>query len=139
MVIQEALRLYPPGAFVSREALEQVQIGKITVPKGVCIWTLIPTMHRDTTIWGPDANEFRPERFADGVSKACKFAQAYIPFGVGTRLCVGRNLAMVELKVVLSLIVSEFTFSLSPNYQHSPAFRMIVEPEHGVQIIIRKV
>ncbi|KAF2302813.1 hypothetical protein GH714_008543 [Hevea brasiliensis] len=135
----QALRLYPPGAFVSREALEQVQIGKITVPKGVCIWTLIPTLHRDPNLWGPDANEFRPERFADGVSKACKFAQAYIPFGVGTRLCVGRNFAMVELKVVLSLIVSQFTFSLSPNYQHSPAFRMIVEPEHGVQILIRKV
>ncbi|KAF2302833.1 hypothetical protein GH714_008598 [Hevea brasiliensis] len=137
--LKTALRLYPPGAFVSREALEQVQIGKITVPKGVCIWTLIPTLHRDPNLWGPDANEFRPERFADGVSKACKFAQAYIPFGVGTRLCVGRNFAMVELKVVLSLIVSQFTFSLSPNYQHSPAFRMIVEPEHGVQILIRKV
>ncbi|EEF46810.1 cytochrome P450, putative [Ricinus communis] len=139
IVIQEALRLYPPAAFVSREALEEVQIGKYTVPKGVCIWTLIPTLHRDPNIWGQDANEFRPERFADGVSKACKSAQAYIPFGVGTRLCLGRNFAMIQLKVVLSLIISKFTFTLSPNYQHSPAFRMIVEPEHGVQILIKKV
>ncbi|KDP33461.1 hypothetical protein JCGZ_07032 [Jatropha curcas] len=139
MLIQETLRLYPPAAFVSREALEQVQIGKISIPKGVCIWTLIPTLHRDPILWGPDVNEFRPERFADGISKACKFGHAYIPFGVGTRLCLGRNFAMIQLKIVLSLIVSKFTFSLSPNYQHSPAFRMLVEPQHGIQIVIQKV
>ncbi|XP_050219772.1 LOW QUALITY PROTEIN: cytochrome P450 714A1-like [Mercurialis annua] len=139
MLIQEVLRLYPPGAFVSRETLEDVQIGKIKVPKGVCIWTLISTLHRDPNIWGPDSNEFRPERFADGVSKACKFAQAYIPFGLGTRLCLGKNFAMIQLKIILSLIISNFTFTLSPNYCHSPIFRMIVEPEHGVQIIFRKV
>ncbi|XP_050219771.1 cytochrome P450 714A1-like [Mercurialis annua] len=139
IVIQEALRLYPPAAFVSRETLEDVQIGKIRVPKGVCMWTLISTLHRDPNIWGPDSNEFRPERFAHGVSKACKFVQAYIPFGVGTRLCLGKNFAMIQLKIVLSLIVSKFTFTLSPNYHHSPTYRMIVEPEHGVQIIFRKV
>lgn len=139
IVIQEALRLYPPAAFVSREALEDIQIGNIIVPKGVCLWTLIPMLHRDPDIWGLDANEFKPERFANGVSKACKFPQAYVPFGLGPRLCLGRNFAMVQLKVVLSLVVSNFTFSLSPMYQHSPAFRMIVEPEHGVHIIINKI
>ncbi|KAJ4849057.1 hypothetical protein Tsubulata_029534 [Turnera subulata] len=138
MVIQEALRLYPPAAFVSREALEEVQIGSITVPKGAYIWTLIPTLHRDPNVWGPDANEFKPERFQDGVSNACKFPQAYVPFGLGPRLCSGRNFALVQLKLVLSLIVAKFEFSLSPNYRHSPCFRMIVEPEHGVQIVIRK-
>ncbi|KAL6291248.1 hypothetical protein ACE6H2_008758 [Prunus campanulata] len=65
MVIQEVLRLYPPAAFVSREAIEDTQVGNISVPKGVCLWTLIPTLHRDTEIWGPDANEFKPERFID--------------------------------------------------------------------------
>ncbi|OAY54067.1 cytochrome P450 714A1 isoform X2 [Manihot esculenta] len=138
MVIQEAMRLFPPAGFVVREALEEVQIGNITIPKGVCIWTLISTLHRDPTMWGPDANEFRPERFADGVSKACKFPQAYIPFGLGTRLCVGRNFAMVELKIVISSIVSKFKFSLSPNYVHSPVFRMLVEPQHGLQLLIQK-
>ncbi|KAK9283804.1 hypothetical protein L1049_012058 [Liquidambar formosana] len=139
MVIQETLRLYPPAAFVSREALEETQVGNISVPKGVCVWTLIPMLHRDPEIWGVDANEFKPERFSDGVSKACKFPQAYVPFGLGPRLCLGRNFAMVQLKVVLSLIVSKFTFSLSPTYRHSPAYRMIVEPEHGVHILLHKI
>lgn len=138
MVVQEVLRLYPPAAFVSREAFEETKVGNIVVPKGVCLWTLIPTLHRDTDIWGPDANEFKPERFADGVSKACKSPQAYIPFGLGPRLCLGKNLAMVELKVVVSMIVSKFSFSLSTKYKHSPAYRMIVEPGHGVHIVIQR-
>ncbi|XP_041022203.1 cytochrome P450 714A1-like [Juglans microcarpa x Juglans regia] len=139
IVIQEVLRLYPPAAFVSREALEDTQVGDITIPQGVCLWTLIPTLHRDNNIWGQDADEFRPERFSNGISKACKFPQAYIPFGLGPRLCLGRNFAMVQLKLLLCLIISKFAFSLSPKYRHSPAYRMIVEPEHGVHILVKKI
>lgn len=138
-MIQEVLRLYPPAAFVSREALEDTQVGDIIIPQGVCLWTLIPTIHRDYNIWGQDADEFRPERFSNGISKACKFPQAYIPFGLGPRLCLGRNFAMVQLKVLLCLIISKFDFSLSPKYRHSPAYRMIVEPEHGVHILVKKI
>lgn len=139
MVIQETLRLYPPAAFVSREALEDTKIGNVNVPKNVCIWTLIPTLHRDPEIWGADANEFKPQRFADGISKACKYPQAYVPFGLGPRLCLGKNFAIVQLKVVLSLIVSRYNFSLSPKYQHSPTYQMIVLPKHGVRITIQKI
>lgn len=139
MVIQEALRLYPPAAFISREALEEFQIGDILVPQGVCIWTLIPTLHRDPDIWGPDANEFKPERFANGVSSACKVPQAYIPFGLGARLCLGKNFAMVQLKFLLCIIISRFSFTLSPKYRHSPTYRMIVEPKYGVHILIKRI
>ncbi|CAN8252235.1 unnamed protein product [Cochlearia groenlandica] len=138
MVIQETLRLYPPAAFVSREALEDTKLGSLMVPKGVCIWTLIPTLHRDPEIWGDDANEFKPERFSEGVSKACKYPQSFVPFGLGTRLCLGKNFGMMELKVLVSLIVSRFSFTLSPSYQHSPVFRMLVEPQHGVIIRVIK-
>ncbi|PIN18686.1 Cytochrome P450 CYP4/CYP19/CYP26 subfamily [Handroanthus impetiginosus] len=138
MVIQEVLRLYPPAAFVSREALQETQIGQIVVPKGVCLWTLIPTLHRDPNIWGPDVNEFNPKRFANGISNACKLPQVYIPFGLGPRLCLGRNFALVQLKIVIALIISKFTFSLSPKYRHSPAYRMIVEPGQGVHLLIRR-
>ncbi|XP_042043866.1 cytochrome P450 714A1-like [Salvia splendens] len=138
MVVQEVLRLYPPAAFVSREALHDARIGHIVVPRGVCLWTLIPTLHRDADIWGPDANEFNPERFAGGISKACKMPQVYIPFGLGPRLCLGRNFALVQLKIVVAVIVSNFTLALSPNYRHSPAYRMIVEPGQGVHLHIQR-
>ncbi|XP_051121709.1 cytochrome P450 714A1-like [Andrographis paniculata] len=138
MVIQEVLRLYPPAAFVSREALQDTKIGHITVPRGMCIWTLISTLHRDTDIWGSDANKFNPERFANGILSACKFPQVYIPFGLGPRLCLGKHFALTQLKIIVALIVSKFSFSLSPKYKHSPAYRMIVEPGKGVHLLIRK-
>ncbi|KAI3817878.1 hypothetical protein L1987_11678 [Smallanthus sonchifolius] len=128
----------PTSSICVKEALERTQIGHVDVPKGVCIWSLIPTLHRDPAIWGPDAHKFRPERFANGVTKAYKALQAYVPFGVGARSCLGRNFAMAQLKVIISLITSKFTFSLSPNYQHSPAYRMVVQPGHGVNILIQK-
>ncbi|XP_042475763.1 cytochrome P450 714A1-like [Macadamia integrifolia] len=139
MVIQETLRLYSPAAFVSREALEDTKIGGVAIPKGIHLWTLIPTLHRDPEIWGADSNEFKPNRFANSVSDACKLPQAYVPFGVGPRLCLGRNFAMVELKIVLSLIVSNFSFCISPSYHHSPAYRMIVEPKYGVHLLLKKI
>ncbi|VVA14484.1 PREDICTED: cytochrome [Prunus dulcis] len=71
MVIQESLRLYGPGVILAREALAKMKWGDFTVPEGIHRWTLIPTLHRDPENWGPDANEFKPERFANGVSEAC--------------------------------------------------------------------
>ncbi|PKA51839.1 Cytochrome P450 714C2 [Apostasia shenzhenica] len=139
MVIQETLRLYPPAAFLSREALRDVNLGDIHIPKGVNIKVLIPNLHHDPIIWGEDAGEFKPRRFANGISGACKLPHAYIPFGIGSRTCAGQNLAMVELKVLLSLLLSKFTFSLSPKYVHSPSFRLTIEPGFGLPLILSMV
>lgn len=139
MVIQESLRLYAPSVVVAREAFADIQLGKLTVPKGVHMWNLIPALHRDPENWGADANEFKPERFAGGVSEACKYPQAYVPFGFGSRLCVGRTFALIELKIVLSILVSNFSVSLSPEYHHSPVYKMLLMPEHGMRLLVNKV
>ncbi|GFY92041.1 hypothetical protein Acr_08g0004370 [Actinidia rufa] len=68
---------------------------------------------------GPDVYQYKPERFANGTPGACKVPQAYMPFGVGSRTCASQQFAMAELKVILSLILSRFNFSLSPEYRHS--------------------
>nr|CAN82563.1 hypothetical protein VITISV_039811 [Vitis vinifera] len=85
MVIQEVLRLYPGVAFVSRQALKDVKLGDILVPKGVNIWIWIPALHQDPELWGSDAEKFNPERFANGILGACKSPNAYIPFGKDMR------------------------------------------------------
>ncbi|KAA8550472.1 hypothetical protein F0562_002156 [Nyssa sinensis] len=139
MVINESLRLYPPVAVVSREALKDMKFGNINVPKGVNLWTLVVTLHTDPEIWGPDAYNFNPDRFANGITGACKLPHLYMPFGVGPRVCLGQNLALVELKILISLILSNFSFSLSPKYVHSPALNLVIEPGHGVDLVVKKL
>ncbi|KAG2301274.1 hypothetical protein Bca52824_029925 [Brassica carinata] len=104
--VSVTMRLYPPTPIVGREAFTDIRLGNLMVPKGVCIWNLNPALHRDPEIWGEDANEFKQERFSEGISKACKYPQSYMPFGFGPRVCLGKNLAVLEAKVLESLIVS---------------------------------
>ncbi|KAG2672069.1 hypothetical protein I3760_13G021800 [Carya illinoinensis] len=132
MVIHETLRLFPPTVFVVRTALEDIEFKGIMIPKGMNMQIPIPILHRDRDLWGPDAHKFDPERFAHGIVGACKTPQAYMPFGVGSRVCAGQHFAMTELKVILSLVLSKFCFSLSPAYRHSPVFRLVIVPENGV-------
>jgi len=139
MVIQETLRLYPPAAFVVREALQDVDLKGFLIPKGMNIQIPLLVLQHDPQLWGPDVHKFNPERFANGVLGACKVPQAYIPFGIGSRVCVGQHLAMIELKVVLSLILMKFHFSLSPSYLHKPAFRLVIEPGQGVVLQMTRI
>ncbi|KAF8398480.1 hypothetical protein HHK36_017409 [Tetracentron sinense] len=103
MVTQEVLRLYPPAAFVSREALQEMKFGDIHIPKGVNVWVSVLTLHQDPEIWGPDADKFNPERFAAGLLSASKLPQAYIPFGVGPRICAGQNFALRQRSLQLRI------------------------------------
>ena len=139
MIIQEVLRLYSGVGFTAREALADVQIGKVCVPKGVNIWVWPAALHRDPQLWGSDALKFNPDRFANGISGACKIPQAYTPFGLGPRTCPGMNLGMMELKVMFSLVLSKFSLSISPNYRHVPRFDVLLEPKYGVNLIVRKL
>ncbi|KZV45090.1 hypothetical protein F511_29411 [Dorcoceras hygrometricum] len=139
MVIQETLRLYPPVAFVVREALQDIKFKEIQVPKGVIVQIPIPILHQNQDLWGSDALKFKPDRFAKGIAGACKIPQAYMPFGIGARTCLGQNFAMMELKVILSLVLAKFSFSLAATYRHSPVFRLVIKPEFGVSITVEKL
>ncbi|XP_037430552.1 cytochrome P450 714B3-like isoform X2 [Triticum dicoccoides] len=122
MVIQETLRLYPAGAFVSRMALEELKLGGVHIPKGVNIYIPVSTMHLDPKLWGPDAKEFNPARF----SHARPQLHSYLPFGAGARTCLGQGFATAELKILISLIISKFALNLSPLYHHSPALLLLL-------------
>ncbi|KAL1548076.1 cytochrome P450 714C2-like protein [Salvia divinorum] len=138
-VIQETMRLYPPSPTLAREVSKDMKIGSVHVPKGVNVWTMVATLHTDREIWGPDALQFKPERFQNGISGACKNPNCYMPFGFGQRVCVGQHLAMMELKYLMALIISNFSFTLSPKYVHKPEMTMMIEPKHGVHILIKKI
>ncbi|OQU82743.1 hypothetical protein SORBI_3005G015600 [Sorghum bicolor] len=141
MVVQETLRLYPPAPFVTREALRDVTLGGLHVPSGTGVRVPIALAHRDPAAWaaGGEPDGFDPGRFANGVAGACRPPHMYMPFGVGARTCAGQNLAVVEIKVVLALLLPRFELALSPGYVHRPAFRLTVEPGSGVALVLKKL
>ncbi|OEL17105.1 Cytochrome P450 714C3 [Dichanthelium oligosanthes] len=78
MVIQETLRLYSPASLIMRKALTDVRLGGVDVPRGTIIHVAISMLHLDKEAWGPDADEFRPDRFVNGAATACKPAHPHV-------------------------------------------------------------
>ncbi|KAF6144943.1 hypothetical protein GIB67_000039 [Kingdonia uniflora] len=135
MIINETLRLYPPVLGMTRTASREIRLGDLLLPADIELVILCLVTHNDPEIWGEDAHLFKPDRFAEGITKAAKNTMAYLPFGLGPRTCVGPNFAMIEVKLALSMILQRYTFTLSQTYVHSPV-RLTTHPQHGVQIIL---
>ncbi|EOY01606.1 Cytochrome P450 [Theobroma cacao] len=140
MIINETLRLYPPINSMVRKVENEVQLGKLILPADLHVVVPIVALHHDPQLWGDDANLFKPERFSEGISNATKHnAAAYIPFGLGPRSCVGMSFAMTEAKTALSMILQRYTISLSPTYSHSPCTLLLLQPQHGIQVILHSL
>ncbi|TFK25131.1 cytochrome P450 [Coprinopsis marcescibilis] len=130
-VCRETLRLYPPAAFALREATEDVLLpldrpvthldGKeateIMVPRGTLIYISILASNRDPLTWGPDAHQWKPERWLSPLPKSV--IDARIPgvyshlmtFIGGNRACIGFKFSQLEMKVILCTLLESFNFS----------------------------
>ncbi|KAL4569953.1 hypothetical protein LXL04_025602 [Taraxacum kok-saghyz] len=138
MIFHEVLRLYPPGISIRRMNHEEITLGNITLPAGSFLELHILLLHHDSDIWGNDVNDFKPERFV-GVPKEANALASYMPFGVGTRICIGKNFATMEAKLALVMILRRFCFELSPSYAHAPHSIMTLQPQLGAQLILHKL
>ncbi|KAJ6358503.1 hypothetical protein OIU76_000253 [Salix suchowensis] len=137
-VMNEVLRLYPPSPNVQRQAREDIQVNELLIPTGTNMWIDVVAMHHDPKLWGEDVNEFKPERFRDDhLYGGCKHKMGFLPFGFGGRMCIGRNLMVMEYKIVLTLILTRFSFSISPAYNHSPAIMLSLRPANGLQLTLQ--
>ncbi|MCO5595540.1 hypothetical protein L7F22_049585 [Adiantum nelumboides] len=139
MILHESLRLYPPVTGTLRKTTRDGKLERISIPKGTGFFMGILPLHVDPKLWGSDALEFNPLRFANGILQACKHPSAFLPFGSGPRICVGQNFAMMEAKIVLCMILQKFRFRLSPGYRHAPMQLLALQPEHGVQILLESL
>ncbi|KAG6471326.1 cytochrome P450 CYP72A219-like [Zingiber officinale] len=138
MILYEVLRLYPPVLGIPRQVLKSTKIGNVVYPPGVLLYLSILQVHHDPDLWGKDVDEFKPERFAEGMYKASE-KNAFFPFGSGHRICIGQNFALLEAKLALCLILQRFSFDLSPSYTHAPNFVLTLKPQHGAPIRLRRI
>ncbi|WOK91525.1 Cytochrome P450 [Canna indica] len=139
MILQEVLRLYPPVTFMKRQTNKTVKLGDVVYPSGVLIAFPVLFIHHHPDLWGKDASEFNPERFAGGVSNASKNKNVFYPFGDGPRICIGQNFAMLEAKMALCMILQRFSFELSPSYAHAPYTVFTLQPQYGAQIMLSRL
>ncbi|MFK7799449.1 MAG: cytochrome P450 [Aureispira sp.] len=105
-VIEEGLRLYPPAWYIEREALGDDNIEGVSITKGQTIAISIYSLHRNPKYWeNPD--KFDPDRFSPE-NKKKREASTYMPFGIGPRLCIGKNIALMEMQLILILTLRRY-------------------------------
>lgn len=139
MIINESLRLYPPTVAMIRRAKSDVTLGAYKVPSQTELLIPILAIHHDKASWGNDANDFNPNRFANGVTKAAKHSTAFMPFGAGVRNCIGQDLAILEAKIAMAVILRKCKLRLAPSYVHAPTVLLMLYPQHGAPVIFERV
>ena len=133
-VLEEALRLYPPAAMLTRAAINADEIGG----KRICAGTIVTVspflLHRHRTLWErPD--DFDPSRFR-GASRDRIDRFAYIPFGAGPRVCIGMGFALQEAIIVLAHLTKAFQFDVADNHVVRPIQRITLRPQGGMPMTL---
>lgn len=131
-IIDEALRLYPPAALVSRTAMANDVLCGREVYTGDTVIIPIYALHRSHVLW-EDPDSFRPERFAKG----CDIPRySYLPFGDGPRICIGASFAIQEAVIILATLIKRHRFTPVAGKTPSPEMILTLRPEGGVWLYV---
>jgi cytochrome P450 len=131
-VIKEALRMFPPGWLVGRETLRDYEIGGYHIPRGTQLFIMPYLMGHDREFF-PDPERFLPDRWSDG-TQAHMHRHAYIPFGGGPRICIGKHFALMEATISLATMVRAAHFELAgrspepgrPSFGYKPSRPILI-------------
>jgi cytochrome P450 len=134
-VVEEALRLYPPIAALSRISERGDTLAGVDVRPRSLIVIAPYVLHRHLSLWDrPDV--FDPSRFL-GEAKAKIARFAYLPFGAGPRTCIGSSFALQEATIVLATLVQRFDMQLLPDAVVWPIQKITLRPAHGLPMRIK--
>jgi cytochrome P450 len=131
-VIHETLRLYPPAAFIARETNEAADIGGYQVPRKSLVVLSPHLTHRHRDYWD-DGEAFRPDRpELQAIQRLPK--GAYLPFGLGPRVCLGRHMALIESTLALAMFVERFDWSPLSEESVGISFHGTSRPDRPIRL-----
>ena len=131
-IFRETLRLFPPVGFFAREAAEADTMRDKSIPPGASIVVAPWLIHRHRELWShPDA--FDPDRFATPEGRESA-KQAYLPFGMGQRVCIGASFALQEATLLLAMLAQRYRFEPVPGHVPQPVGRITVRSGNGVRL-----
>lgn len=133
-VLNESLRLYPPAWFIGRVAKQDMRLGTVEIGAGTRLICSPYILHRMPSVW-PDPEAFRPERFLPGASVA---PRAFIPFSIGSRACIGRSIAMMEMSALIGAMLSRFDISIDSSEPVELAAALTMHPRKPVRFRLRR-
>jgi cytochrome P450 len=136
MVIDEAMRLYPPAHTLSREAVKEDEVLGHRIPAGSTIIIAPWLLHRNPKLW-ERPERFEPERFApERAGQRHRFA--YIPFGAGPRICIGAAFAIAEAILILATLAQRHRLRLKPGFPVEPQGLITLRARHGMRMILER-
>jgi cytochrome P450 len=133
-VIKEGMRLFPAGTWTGRLAMREFELDGHPLPKSTWLVLSPYINHRLPEIY-PDPYHFKPERWLSESHSAYEF----MPFSAGPRYCIGQSLAMMQLKIALSILLQRFSFSLKPGAKVDCAGLNSIRPTKGLPMIVNDV
>ncbi|KAG0212682.1 hypothetical protein BGX28_005878 [Mortierella sp. GBA30] len=147
--VKELLRCIPPVSTIARVATEDDNILGYDIPKGTQVFMSPAALHKLKSVYGEDAEEFKPERWMDPNKMAdnqsnTKFVTtemnwAYVPFLTGPRNCVGSKFALIETKVLLYYLLMDLEFHPSPGFKFKKVLRVTLKPDPGMTLVVKRV
>jgi cytochrome P450 len=135
-VIDEANRLYPPITAISRSALDYDELAGETIKPGTLIVIAPYVLHRHRALW-TRPNAFDPNRFF-GKARESIDRFAYLPFGVGPRICIGATFAIQEASIMVGTIMRHFTLEMISGSTPWPVQKVTLRPKGGLPMIVRR-
>ena len=137
MVIEEAMRVYPPAPGLSiRQAKEADEVCGFKVTPGLQVMISPWVLHRHRRLWD-NPELFDPTRFTKEASeKRARFA--YLPFGGGPRVCIGATLAMTEATLILAVLAQRFRLRLKERQEIKLQARITLRPKNGMMTILER-
>jgi cytochrome P450 len=135
MILDETLRKYPPAYIGPRRAVDSFEFEGVTVPGGAhveyCSWA----SHHLPDVW-PEPEQFRPERFTEE-AKAQLPQGAYVPFGGGSRTCIGMRFGLAEVAIIARAILERHRLELLPGYELRIRHAPTISPRDGLPMRVR--